>query len=676
MNLTFDISEDEIPIFLAESSEQLQTLDDGLVRLEKGELADDLIQSLFRAAHTLKGSAGMIGHKRMVGMTHALETALDSVRKKLIEVTPSLVDCCLQAVDALRLLCDEIVTGKDAQVDLEVLVQALVWIGSGADGQDADEIPAAAEPIPVLDPWASAAGASNGDALIVRAEISPDSIASAARAFQLMLALQDAGEILAMTPTQEQIETAARVHEFYAELRPRRPVEEVRAALEAISEVTRLSIAPANGKPAAEEKTPPETRGAHPAVKQRPADSIDGPPLHAADKTIRTSVERLDALMNLVGELITDRNRLYLIRSQVAAQYHGDMHIDALTETISHVGRITDQLQAEVMSIRLLPISNVFNKFPRMVRDLARRAGKQVNLVIRGEDTELDRSVIEVINDPLIHLLRNAIDHGIELSQERLAAGKPERGTILLTARHEQGRIIITVEDDGAGIDLERVKARAVEKGLVGEKEAAALSGEEAVDLIFTPGLSTAKTVSEVSGRGVGMDIVQTNIMRLNGSITIETWPGKGSQFQIILPLTLAIIPTLLVRVARGVFAVPLVTVTETLRMETGNIQTINTRPVILLRNRVLPVAPLADIFGIQSCANAGRYRYIVVVQSGKNQVGLIVDELIGQQEVVVKSLSAVVGDVTGISSAAILGDGQVALILDVPGLMKLAAGR
>jgi two-component system chemotaxis sensor kinase CheA len=681
MNLIYDISEDEVPIFLAETNDQLQTLDDGLVRLEKGERADDLIQSVFRAAHTLKGSAGMIGHKRMVAVTHALENTLDSVRKQLIQVTPSLIDSCLEAVDVLRLLCDEIFSGLEAQVDLDALVQSLVQASGGVitgSSPARSELAASVAVQPAPQP---ASGAGNSVTLTIRATIAPNSVASAARAFQLMLALQDVGEILAMTPSQEQIETSAQVHEFSAELHPNRPLEEVSAALMAISEITHLSIGASDMPLGGDVKAQPEQKNEQrpqERLQDRPQDGGEVQRVHSADKTIRTSVERLDTLMNLVGELITDRNRLYMIRGQTAGRYHGDLQFDALTETISHVGRITDQLQAEVMSIRMLPISNVFNKFPRMVRDLARRANKVTNLVIRGEDTELDRSVIEVINDPLIHLLRNAIDHGVESPQKRLAAGKTERGTILLTARHEQGRIIITVEDDGAGIDLERVKAKAVEKGLIGEKEAVALSMEEAVDLIFSPGLSTAKMVSEVSGRGVGMDIVRTNIMRLNGSITVETWPGRGSQFQIILPLTLAIVPTLLVRVGAGVYAIPLVTVTETLRMDTKEIQTINTRPVIRLRDHVLPVAPLADIFGIKSksSANGNQYKLIVVVQAGKSQVGLIVDELIGQQEVVVKSLSAVVGDVTGISSAAILGDGQVALILDIQGLMKLVVAH
>ena len=311
------------------------------------------------------------------------------------------------------------------------------------------------------------------------------------------------------------------------------------------------------------------------------------------------------------------------------------------------------------------------------MRDLARKAGKQVELVMHGEDTELDRSVIEVISDPLIHILRNAVDHGLETPQERLAAGKTERGIIVLSAQHEQGRIIITVEDNGRGINLERVRQKAVERGMMTQAEVDNLSDEETIDLIFMSGLSTAKMVSDVSGRGVGMDIVRNNIERLNGNIQVDTWAGRGSQFQIILPLTLAIVPTLLIRVASCTCAIPLVTVNETLRIPLHEIRSVNGKPVIVLRNQVLPVTRLIDVFNLESRSysqSSKQYEYVVVVQAGKTRLGLIVDSLIGEQEVVVKSLSSVIGDVSGISNAAILGDGKVALIIDVQGVFKIAA--
>jgi two-component system chemotaxis sensor kinase CheA len=377
--------------------------------------------------------------------------------------------------------------------------------------------------------------------------------------------------------------------------------------------------------------------------------------------------------MNLVGELITDRNRLYQIRTQLETNYKGNDHFNNMGETVAHLGRITDQLQEEVMRIRMLPISNVFNKFPRLVRDLAQKTGKEIELIIQGEDTELDRSVIDEINDPLIHLVRNSVDHGIEPPDERVANGKPRRGTITLTARHEQGHIIILVQDDGRGINADKLKTNAVQKGLISENEAVTLSDEKAIDLIFVSGLSTAQKVTDISGRGVGMDIVRNNIQRINGSILVDTKVNRGTNFQVILPLTLAIVPTLLVRVNEITFAIPLVMVLETLRLTEKDIQTIRGNPVTRLRNKVLPLMVLSQIFDLPNHKNGRKHSYVVVCQSGKMQIGLVVDALMGEEEVVVKSFSALIGDIPGISSAAILGDGQVTLIIDVPGLFKFS---
>ena len=392
----------------------------------------------------------------------------------------------------------------------------------------------------------------------------------------------------------------------------------------------------------------------------------------SVDKTVRTSVERLDALMNLVGELITDRNRLNQLRNQLDVTYRGNEKFSMLSDTMVHIGRITDQLQEEVMHIRMLPVANVFNKFPRLVRDLAQKTGKELDLVIRGQDTELDRSVIEEINDPLIHLLRNSVDHGIETPSERIAAGKNPRGTVTLTARHEQGRIILTVEDDGKGINTEKLKASAVAKGLISQVDAASMPDEKAIDLIFLSGISTSKTISDISGRGVGMDIVRTNIERLNGTVVVETHQGIGSVFTISLPLTLAIVPTLLVRVNDITFAIPLVMVVETQHLRGKDIRAVSGKPVTQLRDKVITLIHLSDVFKLDSSEKTGDC-FMVVVRSNKVEIGLIVDSLMGEEEVVVKSLNSIIGETPGISSAAILGDGQVALILDVSGLFKVS---
>lgn len=684
MELRFDIEKEELPIFMAESDEQFQLLDDGMVQLEREGENPDLLQSLFRAAHTLKGAAGMIGHKRMVALTHALETAMDGLRKNSYPVSTALIDLCLEATDALRNLRGEILTLQPAPVDVDGLVtrfNTFVAAATGAATASLVETKAAAQAAP-----AASTVTANEAVFKVDAEISPTSIASAARAFQMVLALQDIGTIQSQSPSQAEIDSAKPVQKFSATFQSSQPYEEIYKLLDMVSEINKLTLQQVSGPETLEKAAAPLPALEKPveAVEAVKAPQAAGPaaaapsgaaaaPKVALEKTVRTSVERLDNLMNLVGELITDRNRLYQIRNSLDARFRNDDHVETLSETVNHIGRITDQLQKEVMSIRMLPVGNVFSKFPRMVRDLANKFGKKVDLVIEGEDTEMDRSVIEEINDPLIHTLRNAVDHGIERPEVRLAAGKPERARVLLAARYEQGRIIITVEDDGKGIDGEKIKASAVQKGFISEAEAAAMSEDEAVNLVFASGFSTASTLSDISGRGVGLDIVRNNIQRLNGSIMVETWKGQGTRFQLSLPLTLAIVPTLLVRVREMTMAIPLVTVLETLRIVRSDIQTVNARPVIILRKKVLPLVSLANTFELEKEDYSAKQHYVVVVGSGKLQMGLMVDRLLGQEEVVVKSLGSLIGEVHGIASAAILGDGQVILIVDIQDLFRMS---
>lgn len=734
MEIIFDISEEELPVFLAEVDEHLQVLDDILIRLEREEPDSELIQTVFRSAHTIKGMSGMIGHKRMTNLTHTLENILDGVRKNSIPISKQLFDLCLEAVDHLRLLRDEVVTSQTCDVNIDEMVTALKDFIENVKNENLqktqentisdallEENVLARQKIETqIDAIIAGVGISDSqssphnvqdkiDALItsapelecrplqIHARIDPGSISSAARAFQLMMALQDMGDIQSMEPSQAQIETSASVSVFTAVVNTSWSVEMVRSALARISDVDEASIdgviVIANGSVVIEpprqtlpdQPEPPKVpekventstlpvktpTAATPAVSSNDRRASTPFGRRSADMTIRANVERLDNLMNLVGELITDRNHLKKIHSRVARNNSND---DQIAETITHLGRITDQLQEEVMHIRMLPISSSFGKFPRMVRDMSQKIGKPIDVVIHGEETEMDRSMIEEINDPLIHLVRNSVDHGIESPEERRAAGKPERGTITLTARHEQGRIILTVEDDGGGIDGEKLRKSAVQKGLITPEEAAALTEDQSIDLMFMAGLSTAQKVTDISGRGVGLDIVSTNIQRVNGSIQVETQIGRGTQFKIVLPLTLAIVPALLVKVADATFAIPLVMITETLRLEQGEIKYISQKPVTVLRQSVLSLINLSDIFHSQQGDDQGRNIFAVVVQSGKQRVGLIVDSLVGEEDVVVKPLGGFIGDIPGISSAAILSEGQVALIVDVFGLFKLA---
>ncbi len=690
MEITFDISEDELPIFLAELDEHLQVLDDILIRLEREESDAELVQTVFRSAHTIKGMCGMIGHRRMTDLTHALETVLDGVRKNSIQISTPLVDQCLEAVDRLRSLREEVVTAQVSDVDINGVVQALKGFSEGNPTTAPTPAPAPQVETRLEEPAPQENQA--GGLFCVEAKIDTGSMASAARAFQLMMALQGLGDILEMAPSQEQIEASSAVAEFKASVSTGETLESVSRALMQISGVDEISI---NGKkvlfggaPLGESPKPalapqaepipspepipnPQPKESAPQAASRRAAENGG--RRVTDLTVRTNVERLDSLMNLVGELITDRNHLLQIRSHMAHEKRQNGSFERLSETITHLGRITDQLQEEVMRIRMLPVGSVFSKFPRMVRDLAQKFGKQIDVVIRGEETEMDRSMIDEINDPLIHLIRNSVDHGIETPEERLSAGKPERGTLTLTARHEQGRILLTVEDDGRGIDGAKLRKSAVAKGLITPEEAAALTDEQSVDLMFMAGLSTAQKVTDVSGRGVGLDIVNTNIQHVNGVIQVETKLGQGTCFQIVLPLTLAIVPSLLVRVRESTFAIPLVMVTEILRLNKSDVQYVYRKPVTMLRGNVLSLVQLADIFKMRLDEGKKKYQFAVVVHSGKQRVGLIVDSLVGEEEVVVKPLGAFIGDIPGVSSAAILGDGQVALIVDVFGLFKLA---
>lgn len=682
MELSFEISEEELPVYLAETDDQLQLLDEGLLQLERQGESMELLQSLFRAAHTLKGAAGMIAHKRMVALTHSMETAFDGLRKQSYTASPELIDVCFEAIDALRKLREEVVEGKKSDVEIEPLTNRFAELVDTLTQNDQviiqEEQSSSRQPISDNTP-AMIKGQIN-----IEADISPNSIASAARAFQIIMALQGLGEITYIEPSQEIVESARPVKHLSAHLVSEKSIAVIRKDLDMISEIDKLVIEKIDNPQSEttyEQATAIGVQEGEDINKERTQstgqteikDSTSKPHL-TAEKTVRTSVERLDNLMNLVGELITDRNRLNQIRTTFEAKFRGMEEVETLTGTITHISRITDQLQGEVMGIRMVPIANVFNKFPRMVRDLANKLNKEIDMVVEGEETELDRSLIELINDPLIHLLRNSVDHGIENPNDRIVRKKPRRGKVLLKAEHEQGRIIITVEDDGNGINAKALREKAIKKGFISEADAASMSDEDAINLIFYSGFTTASEVSDVSGRGVGMDIVRNNIQRLGGSITVETWQGRGSRFEVILPLTLAIVQTLLVRIGENRLAIPLVTVMSTLGIQKEDIQTINGKPVILQREKVLPILPLMEVFNFTDSDVAGTfYKYVVIVSIGKYQVGLLVDRLLGEEEVVVKSLGPLIGEITGISSAAILGDGHVILIVDVQDLLRFA---
>jgi two-component system, chemotaxis family, sensor kinase CheA len=675
--LQFDLSADDQALFLAEIDEILERLEASLVELERSPDDQPLLNEIFRAAHTIKGNSATIAHTRMTALTHAMETRLDDVRKGTSSVTPQLIEALLKAVDVLKLLRDEVETHVPADVDVDAAASA---VERRARLRAAAPMPRIAE----LGAATSAERASTPSELLASAThrftmVLEQGPWAAVRALQALMALGEHGRIVLSDPTQAHIEandaqvgttlvvTVESEASEQTQLDALRTVPEIASiAVETFGSPDPTQIA-TNFRERAMLSAEPTQPSASPTVASR-----------ATAKTIRIDVAHLDDLLNLVGELVIDRTRLAQLGSSLVDQF-GDHRILAdLLQTALHIGRITDELQDQVMKSRMLPVETVFNRLPRVVRDLCSKQGKQVEFIVAGKDTELDRSVIEEIGDPLLHLIRNALDHGIETPEKRLSVGKPAVARLRLTARHADSFIMISLEDDGNGIDLDAVKRKAVERGVMSQEYADRASEEEVIDLIFAPGLSTAESVSDLSGRGVGMDVVRANVERINGTVEVQTRRGQGTMFTIRLPLTLAIVQALLVRVAGGIYALPIHAVTETLRIEPHQVHRINSREAIQLRETVLPLVPLRQVFGIElddepeEVASDGS-RLVVAVHTSTRQVGLIVEGLVGEQEVVIKPLGHLVGGVPGVSGAAILGDGSVALIVDVPALIAQA---
>ena len=677
--LSFDLDPEELEVFCLEAEEMTGYLDADLLAIEQGAETGVVIQRLFRSAHTLKGSAGAIGHHRMADLTHSMETVLELLRQRQLMVSPELVDLLLQGVDLLRALIDEVSTGTHSGADpAESGRRASRHSWPRVGGA---EIPAAENGGDSAGLVLSEALTENvvpqaeGDIMSVVADIDRESISPAARALQVLMALEECGTVLASSPEREVIERGEDFERIEVLTVTTSTIDDLKARLFRIGELTNIDITPQisqEPEPAEVELEGAEqiqdVAGGKSAAQSARVKS-------SSVKTVRTSVERLDKLMNLVGELVTDRNRLLQTHNALSSQFEGEDFLGDLAQAISHLANITDELQDEVMRARMLPLESVFHKFPRMVRDLAREFAKDITLCIEGQDTELDRSVIEEIADPLMHLLRNAVDHGTEMPAQRRAAGKSENATVTLAARSEGNHIIITVADEGPGLDTSRLRAKAAERGFLSEEAAQRLTESEAMDLIFLPGLSTAKKVTDVSGRGVGMDVVRTNIERLHGSVNVKSEAGRGTVFELSLPLTLAIMPVLLVDLYKAIYCIPLTAVTEVVEIEAKAIHHVDRGEVVLWRGRQLPLIRLTRFYQLKGNEFDQSSTYsVVAVRHGEEHVGLVVDGLHGQQEIVIKNLGTLIGQIPGISGGTILGDGSVALIVDVPGLVKHAS--
>ncbi len=727
--------EELFPDYLADARECLERISEILLALERGEEDPELIPDLFRQWHIIKGGAGLMGFHGVEGVAHAAEDALGSVKRGERPFTPALAAALLQAHDAIRTLLEELREKGEAVTDPSGVIEGLraaadaeaAEAPAGAapsDGTPA-EGPAGGEDEEILrefflESWEIM---EELDQDLVTLEENPDDKELLNKIFRAAHTLKGSSSFLGF----EQISRVThRVEDIFNKLRRDEMAltpEAMDVVLEATDRVRKLLEAAQNGTapPAVDdvlgalaetleggrprrlgeilvedEGVPPEA--VEEALKDKPPDRPLGevlvekavvspdvvqrslakqkepprPQPSRAEQTIRVDVDRLDALMNLVGELVLAKNRLARLRGEMEERLGGEPLVEDLTETSAQIDLVASDLQIAVMKTRLVPIGKVFRKYPRMVRDLSRSLGKEIRLEIEGENTELDKSVVETIGDPLVHLIRNAADHGIETPQERVRAGKRREGTVRLAACHEGNHIVVTVEDDGRGMDPERLKAKAVEKGILSPQEAAAMSPREAYNLIFAPGFSTAEQITNVSGRGVGMDVVRTNIQQLNGLIEIDSTPGQGTRVEVRIPLTLAIIQALLVRCGSEVYAIPLVSVVETVRVEPGQIQSLDGFPVLRLREQVVPLIRLEGLLRVPGREPPER-EYVVVLGLAEKRVGVVVDGLLGEEEVVIKSLGGYLSDTPAIAGATIRGDGRVTLILDVTQVLELA---
>lgn len=654
-------------VFLEELEEQLQLMDEVILQLEQEGESEEVIQNLFRAAHTLKGSSAAMGYEEMKQLTHEMEHLLDQVRSKALRVTDSLIEILFQSRDCLKELQNDIMRDDESITDISGCIRDLQAFKQSSMGTIQEVSDNLTKPVLSLDTTLRIQEVEDQGCKVfwVTVQISPDCVIKGARFYMIYSNLSEWGEVLYSLPDiaemEDQGETLIEAQFLYAGTQDSQELHDLVATL---SEVTVVKVESLSSEITVATGREFEMQG-------RITNEDRTHRSQSKTQTIRVSVERLDHLMNLVGELVIDHTRINQVERTQRRRFTDDT-VNDLSQISDHLSRIINDLQESVMKARMLPIEQLFNRFPRMIRDLSRDLGKDIELIIGGKDTELDRTLIEEVADPLIHLIRNAVDHGIELPEQREQSGKHRKGTLHIRAAHEDNQVVIYVEDDGAGIDPDKMRNSALSKGIISSEEALLLSDREAIDLIFRPGFSTASRVSDVSGRGVGMDIVRNHIEKLNGLIDIKTGLGRGTCFQIKLPLTLAIIIGLLVKVNDSTFIIPMGNIAEIVRITPQDMDTVRGRSVILLRNQVIPVIWLHDHFNLPRGAQRNKsHIQLVIVGSAEKRLALAVDELIGNQEIVIKTLGPYVGKVDSIAGSTILGDGKVALILDVSGIIN-----
>jgi two-component system chemotaxis sensor kinase CheA len=647
-------------IFLEESNEHLESLNNSLLELEKTPSDRKLIDEVFRVSHTLKGMAGTMGFGKMTELTHEMENLLDEIRKQNLRIDSLLIDLLFECLDGLQVFINSIArTGSEGDFNAENLIMKIkgVLASGNADSKEKrnsgnGRLELNSHEIKVLEK----ANEQGINGYQIEVKIDESCMLKSARAFIVFNTLEKSGEIIKSVPDVEDIEDEKFKDSIKLVLISKFDSEKIRKDLMGISEINDVVVHRIDLEKQENQAEKDESRAAD--VSEYKTNTVKR---NITGKTVRVDIDRLDNLMNLVSELIIIKTRL---------EENSSIKENANTnEALEYLERITTNLHDAVMKVRMVPIERVFNRFPRMVRDLSRDLGKDINLLMYGEDTEVDRTVIDEIGDPLIHLIRNAIDHGIEQADERVKLGKPEEGKVVLRAYHDGNTVVIEVEDDGKGIDIERIAKKAVEKGLYTEQQLEKFNTEEIIQLIFEPGFSTAKRVSDLSGRGVGLDVVKTKIESLGGLVEVDSRKNAGSKFIIRLPLTLAIIQALLIGLGNESYAIPLNSIKEIVTVQTASVKNVQNREVVLLRGEILPLIRLDRELGLEREREQQEEMTVVVVRKGEKLAGVIVDKLIGQQEIVIKSLGKYLSGVRYIAGATILGDGKVSLILDTNSL-------
>ncbi|WP_406687258.1 chemotaxis protein CheW [Rossellomorea vietnamensis] len=672
-----------LEVFIEESKENLQTCNEQLLELEKNPEDLTIVNEIFRSAHTLKGMSATMGYEDLANLTHKMENVLDAIRNEKIKVSPEILDVVFKSVDDLEAMVLSIADGGDGKRDVTEVVAMLESIEKGESLHAAlvdSELAATAEVVErqtfsmqyeAFEQTVIQQSQEQGFRCFeISVSLREDCLLKAARVYMVFEVLGKLGEVIKSLPTVDQLEEEQFDHSFVIAVVSKEDAVHIENAVRKVSEVDEVSVVELTSQHL-ENQNQVEAADTEPAQKemevkgQETSKPAGNATKHSnpSNKTIRVNIERLDVLMNLFEELVIDRGRL--------EQISKDLNNPELNETVERMTRISGDLQNIILNMRMVPVETVFNRFPRMVRQLARDLNKKIELEIIGAETELDRTVIDEIGDPLVHLIRNALDHGIEMPELRMKNGKPEQGTVKLKAYHSGNHVFIELEDDGAGINKERVLEKAIQKGIVSDEAAHTLTDRQIYELILASGFSTAEQISDISGRGVGLDVVKATIESLGGSITIDSTVGQGSLFSIQLPLTLSIISVMLVEIQEEKYAIPLSSIIETAIVKREEIMKAHNQRVIDFRGKVVPLLFLEDVFEVPKHSKEEELYSVVIVRKGEKMAGLVVDSFIGQQEVVLKSLGNYLNDVFAISGATILGDGQVALIVDCNALIK-----